>query len=248
MSSLVEIANLALASIGTRSSIASLTERSAEAAAFSIQYNPCLEAVLGAAHWNFARKQASLTLLKDASATPAGTTPQPWIYEYAYPADCVAARYVMPLFTDAASSSIFGPGFASVATVEQVPCVRFIISTDVDDSGNEIKVILTNQPQAQLVYTKRITNPQLFDGQFTMALSNFIGARLAIALTGDKALARLAFGVADATTKQARANNGNEGLTLQDTTPDWIRARGYDAGAFNGAPFIMAPVDLSFIA
>jgi hypothetical protein len=107
--------------------------------------------VLQAARWNFARAQVVLSLLKDASATPPDSTPSPWIYEYAFPADCIQARYIMPSFSSAPSSV---PGTVALPSAGQAP-VRFVISTDLDAGGNRIKVILTNQPQAELPSTPR---------------------------------------------------------------------------------------------
>lgn len=248
MASDVQIANLALDAIGARATIASLSENSAEARALSRQFEQAREDVLSAAHWNFARKQLTLTLLKDGTLSPPDTVPQPWLYEYAYPSDCVAARYVMPLFTDVGvGASIFGPDFAMGARGDsQSPPVRFLVSTDEDDQGNPLRVILTNQPQAVLVYTARITNPQVYDGPFTRALANYLGALVSIALTGDKALARQAFQIADNTTKEARRINGNEGITVIDSVPDWLRTRGIESQASSGA-YIQNPTDLSFI-
>lgn len=243
MASQVDIANLALASIGTRSTIAALTEQSAEGLAVALQYNTCLDAVLSAAHWNFARKQVALSLLKDGSLTPPDDVPQPWLYEYAYPTDCVSARYVMPSIASSPNSStVLSPPFA---TGQPVP---FIISSDVDSNGQPVKVILCNEPQAVLVYTFRLTIPSLYDAPFVIALSNYIGSRLAMALTGDKTLARTAFEVADRTTKDARASNGNEGITIIDNVPDWIRVRGYEADVgYSWQQYVMGPTNLQFI-
>lgn len=240
----VTLANLALSAIGTRSSISSFNEGSAEANAISLHYTPALEAVLQAARWNFARKQVLLTLLKDA--TLGQTVPTPWLYEYAYPDDCTQGRFVMPQVLVNLPSSVVGtPSVPSAIG----PTVRFLISTDVDANKNDILVILTNQPQALFVYTKRITNPSLFDGQFVEAFRYYLGARICMTLTGDKATAAGAFKQADSLCKAAAASNGNEGITVIDNVPDWIRARGYasdwgypDGGFFSYGPQALSPI------
>ena len=244
MASTVQIANLALDAIGARATIANFQETSAEARLLARQYDQALEDVLAAAHWNFARKQAALTLLKDGSLSPPDDVPAPWVYEYAYPSDCVAARYVMPSLQS--DPNVVGTGAAPFAAASPV---RFIISTDEDSNGNAIKVILTNQPAAVLVYTSRVTNSQLYDGPFVRALANYLGALIAIPLSGDKALARSAFQVADATTKSARASNGNEGgPTVIDVVPDWIAARGYQSDMGQGSnAYVMSPSNLVFV-
>lgn len=239
----VDIANLALASIGTRSRIAALNEQSAEAIAVRLHYDTCLDAVLGAAHWNFARKQVAAALLKDGTLSPPDDVPQPWLFEYAYPSDCVTARYLMPLVTRAPNAgAVLGAPYSSGAPV------KFLVSTDVDATDTPNKVILTNEAQAVLVYTVRMTNTQLYDGPFVIALSNYLGARLSIDLTGDKQLARMAFELADRTCRQAQASNGNEGITVIDNVPDWIRVRGYEQDVAPGwSQYVMGPTNLQFI-
>lgn len=240
-SSPAEIGNLALDAIGARATIASLSEASNEARVISRQYNQALEDVLASAHWNFARKQVALTMLKDA--TVGDDTPTPWVYEYAYPADCVSARYIMPMVAVDPAAVV-----GTVAAPSLVgPPARFIISQDVDSSDTPIKVILTNQPQAVLVYTVRITNPQLFDGLFTRALSAYLGALIAVALAGDKRLAQMAFDAADRMVRSARVSNGNEGgPTVIDSVPDWIAVRGFESQPGSGV-YVQSPTDLSFV-
>lgn len=237
MSSQIEIANMALDESGSRSSIASLTEGSPEANAISRQYPNALDAVLRAAHWNFARKQGPLTLLQDATA--GGAVPTPWLYEYAYPSDCLLVRSLMP--TIQTSPSAFGSTASAVTAYG--PPVRFLLSTDVDQSGNPIQVILTNQPQAIAVYTFRNLNPAMYDSLFVQAFAAYLGARICIPLTGDKTMMRNCFQMAQQFTRDAQTMNGNEGLTIIDSTPDWMRVRGYasdyaypDGGFFSYGP------------
>ena len=54
-----------------------------------------------------------------------------------------------------------------------------------------------------------------------------IALRLVMALTGDKTLFRLRAQAAMGSIEQARSADGNEGLTIQDHVPDWLRVRGY---------------------
>lgn len=94
------ICNQALVSIGHPRRIGSLREGSDEAEVMLEVYAPSLEEISRGAHWNFSRKQQKLTLLQDAtlsSQPPVGTgTPGMglWLYEYAWPIDCLKARYV----------------------------------------------------------------------------------------------------------------------------------------------------------
>ena len=220
-SSAVDIANLALSAMGTRSSIASLTEGSTESRALNQHYQQARAGIMTGVHWNFARKQAQLALLKDA--TQGQAVPVPWTYEYAYPADCLQGRYILPQL-QANTSGV--PGAFPVQSVASGP-VYFIIATDTDANGNDQQVILTNQQQAIFVYTKDITNEGLFSPDFVTAFYYYLASRACKQLTGDKQLAVDLFKMADQITRDARVSNGNEGLTIIDVVPDWIRVRGY---------------------
>jgi hypothetical protein len=66
------------------------------------------------------------------------------------------------------------------------------------------------------------------DDLFQDAFVKILGATLTIPLTGDKKLANMAIESANAMISEARAVDGNEGLTINDVTPDWIRTRGID--------------------
>jgi hypothetical protein len=90
------------------------------------------------------------------------------------------------------------------------------------------RVILTNQEFAILSYVKQITDPNVMDPLFLDAWQNVMAASLAMALTGDKALANMAVTMANRSIEEARKADGNEGLTVNDVTPDWIRVRGID--------------------
>lgn len=239
----VTLANLALSAIGTRSTISSLSEGSNEANQLALHLTPAKEAILQVARWNFARKQTVLTLLKDA--TQGQSVPTPWMYEYEYPSDCVQGRFVMPQVQVNLPSAVVGT--PTVPTAVGAP-VRFLISSDADSSGNPVSVILTNQPQAVFVYTFRAPIA-LWDGQSVEALRYYLGARVCMALTGDKSQAKAAFDTAANLCKAAAASNGNEGLTIIDTVPDWVKVRGYasdwgypDGGFFSYGPQALTPI------
>lgn len=92
------------------------------------------------------------------------------------------------------------------------------------------RVILTNQEFATLAYVTDVVDPNVMDDLLIDAWSAVLGSRLCMALTGDKTLAKMLANLAidDANSKIARARtaDGNEGLTINDVTPDWIRIRG----------------------
>ena len=88
------------------------------------------------------------------------------------------------------------------------------------------RVILTNQEFAILNYIRQVTDENVFDDLFTEAFAAVLGARLCIALVGDKTLANIAITTANDAIGRARQADGNEGLTVNDVLPDWMRVRG----------------------
>ena len=99
------------------------------------------------------------------------------------------------------------------------------------------RVILTNQEFAIMNYVRDVTDVNVFDDKFYAALSYSLGAALTMALTGDKALANIAVGMANQKITEARAVDGNEGLTVNDVTPDWIRIRGVWYTEYYSGPY-----------
>ena len=90
------------------------------------------------------------------------------------------------------------------------------------------RVILTDQQYATLVYCQDVTDINVMDDAFQEALVKILGATVCIALSGDKTLAKMAIEMANRKIEEAREGDGNEGLTINDVTPDWIRVRGID--------------------
>lgn len=248
MTSEVDVCNRALGSIGTRSTIAALNENSNEANQCAIYLETCRDELLRLAPWNCATIFVNLSLICAAPGTPEnpsqsnaswqiGIPPPPWAYEYLYPSDCLRPLWICPQFTT---------GFASGVPITTAitggapqfwsgPPVRYKVGIDTIGNaglpavgGADTKVIWTNQQSAILGYIKRITNPDIMDSQFIQAWVALLAARLTISLTGEKGLANLKIQEANAAITVARAGDGNEGLTINDVTPDWIRTRGVD--------------------
>lgn len=234
------IANQALAGIGTRSTITSMQEASQEARNCLIFFESTRDEILRSAHWNFARKTQQLTLLKAAPGTPefTGTVPAtwnstlpspPWLYEYAYPDDCLKARFVVPSIVtgwDGPVPLTSAPAGGLPMMTWQGSYARFIIGTSTDGAGNQRTVVLTNQSQAILVYTMVVTNPDLWDPQFARAMVAALASRLVLPLSGDKSLRKMLYEITMAAINAARITDGNEGPGIINTTPDWIEARG----------------------
>lgn len=103
------------------------------------------------------------------------------------------------------------------------------------DAKGSQRVILTNQQYATLGYVKQVTDPNVMDTLFQSAWVNLLGAGLVMALRGDRARANDLIQLANASIETARTADGNEGLTVNDITPDWLRIRGIDfADGYSG--------------
>lgn len=90
------------------------------------------------------------------------------------------------------------------------------------------RVILTNQEFALMAYICDVTDSNVWDPLFQSAFTSILGAQLCLALTGDKGLAQGLIARGNADIVEARKADGNESLTINDVTPDFIRTRGID--------------------
>lgn len=122
--------------------------------------------------------------------------------------------YAVPTYNLAQVSSS-GLGTGAIVSVAAVGATAF-----------PARVVLTNQEFATLAYVKQITDPNVMDEDFIEAWVNILGAGLCNPLSGDKLLAKMAIEIANRKIEEARKADGNEGLTINDVTPDWLRCRG----------------------
>lgn len=255
-----EIANRALVAIAARATITDFVmEQSPEAKLMRTLFEPTRDALLRAANWNFATKTAYLSLLRSAPGTPenpdnSATTwdpatmpPPPWLYEYLYPSDCIRMRYI-PAGTWAGNTAmqIFPYGSYTPTLPGPNAAVRFEIRSGYDGNGDQCNTIVTNADKAIAVYTKREENPALWDPSFQEAMVFSLAARVCVQVTGSSEMLNHAKSSAKALIDTARANDGNEGLTKLDHTPDWIKARGPGAVPMQ-APFILPWLDPFFL-
>lgn len=235
--------NLALSEIGQRVLINSLNDTSPAGVAAKVNYTPRVQMLLRAASWDFARAQAPLTVFKQALVN--GTLsnnppPQPWLFSYLWPSDCLKARFVVPTIPLQPSGTPLTTAPNPIARVPPVPTgIPFVIGTDITVSGNStspVKVILTNLPLAQLVYTRDLSQlPDQWDSLFLTATSALLGAYFINALARNKAQFDDQVALSKSLLDQARVANGNEGIGSVDHRPDWLAARstgGYWAGSY----------------
>lgn len=241
MPSVTDIVNRALLSIGARAQVSSInpSDGSTEADACSILYTPTFESLAREAQWNCLRAQAKLSLIGAATGTPenpTGTTillpPTPWLYMYLIPNASLAVRSLVP---SAPSTGVTPQTSFNNAAPFHVPGrgqVPFVVSSAQDISGNIIEVILTDQAQAQAIYTLNQPNPATWDSLFQSAMVASLAAYLVPALSLNMQLMSAQTSIAERLVMRARVADGNEGDTVMDHNPDWMRARGGETGRF----------------
>lgn len=240
---IISICNRSLLSIGSQSQISSLSEGSTEANACNTLFTPTFESLARSAYWNCLRQQAVLSLLAAAAGTPEnpdGTAmplpPTPWLYVYQLPSDSLQARFIIPSLPSAITGGIpISTAFVGAPTILPTETIPFRVAYATDLNNNPIQIILTNQTQAQLVYTVNQPNPQIWDSQFQAAMVASLAAYLVPALSLNIPLAQLQVQIAERIIAQARVRDGDEGTTSQDHIPDWISARNAGATMWNGS-------------
>ena len=155
MANEIEICNIALSRVGANK-IQALTEATREARACNTHYEIARDDTLSEIDWGFARQQKVLAELSE--------TRDGWDYVYAYPAGCLVAREIY-----------------NSAKVNDEDKIKFDVGLSSD--GNQ-KVVLTDEEDAQLIYTAQVTNASVFPIKFVNALSWRLAAELAVPLRG----------------------------------------------------------------
>ncbi len=152
MLSKIQICNMALLSIGTRS-IASLDERTPEAAYCLREYDLALEEILREHRWNFAQSRKSL-----AGVPLPGEWAREYAQAFAYPSDCL---HLHTLISETGRKS---QEFA-VAQHKGTP------------------LVLTNLAKPVAAYTALITDTTRFDPLFARALAAKLACHLVRCIT-----------------------------------------------------------------
>ena len=221
-----DVANQALDAAGLDFTIGDLQEGTKPAQVLLRAYSQCLRQLLRAVHWNFARKQVPMLLLADAT----GQTPNvgtnviaPWVYEYAYPNDCMKARFVpwgpQGLNAGVPAGNIIPPnstsplvgGLGNPVAGGRLRPSRFLEAMDVNYpppagaqdwtvqgvSPQGRTVILSNVQNANLVYTALMNYPSNWDPQFRAAFVAYLASEVALPLWSAKGQAKFGLGVRD---------------------------------------------------
>ncbi len=228
----VSLVNRSLLSIGARATISSLTENSTEANAAKIFFSPVFTALARTARWGCLRREGPLSLLGAAAGTPenpSGATlpipPQPFLYQYAVPADSLFVRGIQPFVPQQTGVPITTFNNSSAACLPDSGLISYRVAFTTDATNNPIEVILTNQSQAIGVWTTDDEIPSTWDSLFEQAFVSSLAAYLVPALSLNMPLMQMMIKSAELAIAQARVADGNETPVSQDRVPDWIQAR-----------------------
>lgn len=173
MASVVDICNLALARLGDEATVSSIDppEGSAQAEHCARFYPIARDSMLEAHQWTFCTKRTNPPLI--------ATTINQWAYAYAVPADLMDVIAVMdtnasddfsqPLVID---NQVLGSTSTGMGTYTPQP---YSLETLEDGTA----VILTNQDNALIRYTARITDTTKFPAKFVDALAWLLASHLA---------------------------------------------------------------------
>lgn len=157
MASNTEICNIALSHVGVGKSIANLdTEQSQEAVVCRVFFETVRDAVLRDFAWPFASRTVAVGLIEEDPNDE-------WDYSYRYPTDCLSIRRVLS-------------GVRNDTHQSRVP---YKIAQD--DDG---RLIYCDTEDAEIEYTVRAEDPELYSPDFVMALSFRLAFYIAPRLTG----------------------------------------------------------------
>lgn len=166
-----DIANEAILLMGGNqdpvTGVAPLFDSSTNGKALRYLYAPCVAMVSRQFAWDFARNTVSLV-------ASGNTPPQPWTYEYVYPANTVQVWQVMP---------------ATITDANNPLPTNWTVANNVV-SGSQARVIQTDVASAKAVINNNPTE-DTWDSDFRAAVVRLLASELAIATAGKPETSKL---------------------------------------------------------
>ncbi|MET3122605.1 hypothetical protein AAKU67_002207 [Oxalobacteraceae bacterium GrIS 2.11] len=174
MASEVDICNAALAELGDTATVVAINppSGSVQATLCARFYPIARDALLEMHTWGFATKRVQPALLAE-------TPPTPWAYAYQAPSDVLNFLSITdPNATDDYSAGLQNYGSVTGASQYNIGLYQTQpFATEVDAAGNQ--VIYTNQQNAMLRYSGRVTDTTTFSPLFIEALTKYLKSKLA---------------------------------------------------------------------
>jgi hypothetical protein len=203
----IDIANMALSRLGTRATVADLTENSTEAREINRWYATIRDELQGLIDWNFNRVTRALS--------SSGTAPDRWGYSYAYPSDCLT------LWRLDFSGGWYWHRWNGLA-------IPFEIASD---GTNQF--LLCNDTITTAIFSQRITDPAQFSSAFILAFVDCLAAAVALAITQKIDLAeRLARHAQDRVERAMVSSANEQSTTDRFQVSESLAVRGYEDAPF----------------
>lgn len=211
---IVAICNMALGNAGVSRFIMDINEKSNEAIICNKYLDSVRDICLSDFPWNFAMRYHLLQL----QAAPPVTQ---FLNRYAYPNDCVVARFLSPQNT----ATTPPPGYNYAPGIIEMLCDKIPFEV-VEDEANGGLAIETDLQNAVLAYTARITTVALWSAKFIDAFTWLLTTKIAPALSSDGASYVKAAGDAYAMAiLSAGASNLNESGQSGPRESEFLTAR-----------------------
>lgn len=217
MASVADICNLSLSHVGSFAQITSISppDGSVEAGYCARFYPIARKEMLEAGSWTWSKTRVALAGVTNPSEV--------WQYAYALPADCIDAKRVLQ---KAFVQQLFVTLYSNWLTYDELQ-----MFTEQGSSDFEIEdgVLLTNEPEAVLLYTRDVTDTTKFSTAATIGLSYLLASYLAgpiiKGLPGAQTSATLRKAAMNVI-GEAKADDANQSSESSDFIPKHIGFRG----------------------
>ena len=192
-----KIANMALHHVGASTQIESLDEASSNAKVCKLWYHHARQQVLEGYDWTFARRRVTLA---EHSEDP----PDEWGYRYQYPATCLKVRSIVTGLRDDS---------------DPVP-----LEVELNEDGTQ-KTILTDWPDAVILYTSDVETTSMFTPHFIICLSYLLGHYIAPKMTSKGNKVQEMYQQYLRCLAIAPSMDANENVKKPPREAEWIRGR-----------------------
>ena len=201
-----QICTLALNRVGEKQPLGSLKDATNAGRLCRLVYPLARDGALEEFPWPFARRRAALALLADDEDDAEARENTGYAYVYALPSDCLVPRYLET-------------GLLNPAEDQKIP---FELEDDADQSTG---VLLTNQEDAELVYTWRVTETAKFTPLFADALAWRVAYELCFSLPVKPAVGERAMQMYQMKVAEAAASTQRHAQLAPKPKPLSVRAR-----------------------
>lgn len=168
MASAVDICNMALSTVGSATTVTSIDPPDGTAAAnyCAAFYDIARREAMGLSTWSWCKRRANLTEL---SSNPSDI----WGYAYAYPAGILRPVRVLNLAV-AATLYTLQSGAAAWSRASEANGADFVVERD-----DTQFILLTDEPDAVLIYLQDSTDTGIWSPQFVSGVSTLLASYLA---------------------------------------------------------------------